>query len=84
MGKAEKIDDNILRIYWCNRYGYSSATLIEYKNESKGILNYYLVDCGEYQNENKNVTENRNFVLSIVKKINSCTYGSCRFTAGFD
>ena len=61
-----------------------SATLIEYKNESKGILNYYLVDCGKYQNENKNVTENRNFVLSIAKKINSCTYGSCRFTAGFD
>lgn len=46
-----------------------SCTLLEYTNSAKGICNYYLVDCGEYQESNKNYTENKNRLFAFAKKI---------------
>ncbi|UTY22967.1 MBL fold metallo-hydrolase [Treponema denticola] len=46
-----------------------SCTLLEYSNSEKGICNYYLVDCGEYQETNQNYTCNKKRVLSLAKKV---------------
>ena len=46
-----------------------SCTLLEYSNSEKDICNYYLVDCGEYQEINHNYIDNKKRVLSLAKKI---------------
>lgn len=46
-----------------------SCTLLEYSNSEKNICNYYLVDCGEYQETNQNYAYNKKRVLDLAKKI---------------
>ena len=66
-----KTKENKLRIAFMGAINCvsGSCTLLEYSNSEKDICNYYLVDCGEYQDENQNYTDNKQRVLSLAKKI---------------
>lgn len=46
-----------------------SCTLMEYTNSEKNTHNYYLVDCGEYQDENQNYTDNKQRIFSFAKEV---------------